>query len=640
MDDGEGNLRVVGKVISILLAGFDVCEIELVTVTLQKRETSVPKLKPPRHLSVFRHLMDPSQVNTRECLRQAIDTEIKSLEPSLEPSIRALRSRRNALAPISSLPPEVFATIFALLRVRVLSVSVAYTLGGNPDRPDLLACLRVAHVCQQWREIALNQPLLWSHVDFTTFTSAGAAEILARAKEAPLHLQARLFTGHWNDDRISAFRKELQDRVSFICRLGIGADFFHLHRTLERLVSPAPTLEFLSLFSLERNRNRIGERVAIPGTLFNGSAPRLSWLELWNCSISWKSPLLAGLKHLEIRSPFERPSLSSWLDALEEMPQLKTLILHFASPITPPNTSLQSDIGRTVTLPYLTLFEISSPGRDCGLALAHLVLPALTSLCLILNSRHVDGDDLQDVLPFIARHAHGPQDTQPLHSVLFRNDKATEILAWILPDLDAKLLNGFSFFDDMHCARVAITVTSNYWSPRTHTRVFDAVMAALPLGSLVTLTAQNCTRPLDEQFWLRHAPRWPLLRRVRLWPSAARGFREMLEDKGGHQSPLLPLLKRLVLINIALYARRTLHLCDALRKRVEQRVPLETLDLRKCFRASRQVELLSDFVVEVLCPEATLETSAHGLHPEDSSGTEDQAEVEGDPGNDDGVGIW
>ena len=585
--------------------------------------------------------MDPSQANTRECLRQAIDAEIKSLEPSSEPSVRALRPlrfRRNALAPISSLPPEVFATIFALLRVRVVSVSVAYTLGGNPDRPDPLASLRVAHVCHQWREIALNHPLLWSHVDFTTFTSAGAAEILARAEQAPLHLQARLFTGHWNDDRISAFQNEVQDRVSLICRLGIGADFFHLHRILQGLVSSAPTLEFLSLFSLERDRNRIGERVAIPDTLFNGSTPRLSWLELWNCSISWKSPLLAGLKHLEIRSPFERPSLSVWLDALEEMPQLKTLILHFASPITP-DTSLQSDIERTVTLPSLTLFEISSPARDCGLALTHLVLPALTSLCLILNSRHVNGDDVQDVLPLIARHAHGPQDTQPLQSVLFCNDKTIEILAWILPHLDLKLLHGSSFFDDMHSARVAITVTSKDWSPETHTRVFDAVMAALPLGSLMTLTAQNCTRPLDEQFWLRHAPRWPLLRRVRLWPSAARGFREMLEDKGGHEGPLLPLLTKLVLINITLYARRTLHLCDALRKRVEQGVPLVTLDLRKCLMASRQVELLGNFVVEVLCPEVTLETSAQSLHPEDSSGTEDQAENEDDLGNDDGVGI-
>ncbi|SRR6266702_2702786 len=179
--------------------------------------------------------MDPSH------LRQAIDAKIKSLEGS----IRALRLRRNALAPISSLPTEVIAAIFSFLRVP--GASSPFTLDEEPDlEPNRLAWLRVAHVCHQWREIALNQPLFWSHVDFTAFSSAGAAEILARAKTVPLQLEARIPIGHWEDVRFSAFQKELQNRVSRICHLSISAEPFHLHRTLERLVSPAPTLEYLS----------------------------------------------------------------------------------------------------------------------------------------------------------------------------------------------------------------------------------------------------------------------------------------------------------------------------------------------------------------------------------------------------------
>jgi hypothetical protein len=56
--------------------------------------------------------MDSSKENSREYQRQAIDAEIKSLEGSL----RALKYRRNALAPISSLPIEVIADIFSILR--------------------------------------------------------------------------------------------------------------------------------------------------------------------------------------------------------------------------------------------------------------------------------------------------------------------------------------------------------------------------------------------------------------------------------------------------------------------------------------------------------------------------------------------
>ena len=44
-------------------------------------------------------------------LQKTIDAEIKSLEGSL----RVLKLRHNALSPISSLPPEVFITIFSCL---------------------------------------------------------------------------------------------------------------------------------------------------------------------------------------------------------------------------------------------------------------------------------------------------------------------------------------------------------------------------------------------------------------------------------------------------------------------------------------------------------------------------------------------
>jgi hypothetical protein len=123
--------------------------------------------------------MNSSRAISRECSQQAIDAEIISLEDS----IRALRLRRNALSPISSLPPEVFAAIFSIL-------CPPPSLDRNPDRH--LARFRVSHVCHQWREIALDYPFLWSHVDFTALGLAGATEILARAKSVPLYLEARV----------------------------------------------------------------------------------------------------------------------------------------------------------------------------------------------------------------------------------------------------------------------------------------------------------------------------------------------------------------------------------------------------------------------------------------------------------------
>src|ERR1700730_4144150 len=103
-------------------------------------------------------------------LRQAIDDEIKSLEASL----RALKSRRNALVPISHLPPEILAAIFSFLSPSVWNRGI-----------DLLEWLSVTHVCHRWRDIALTHPRLWSHINFTRLTPAGMAGMLARARMTP-----------------------------------------------------------------------------------------------------------------------------------------------------------------------------------------------------------------------------------------------------------------------------------------------------------------------------------------------------------------------------------------------------------------------------------------------------------------------
>ncbi|KAH8985466.1 hypothetical protein EDB86DRAFT_2336845 [Lactarius hatsudake] len=583
-------------------------------------------------------------------LRQAIDAEIKSLEAS----IQALRYRRNALAPISSLPTEVIITIFTYLHIPVALSS--FTLGEQPKRSEQLAWLRVAHVCRHWRKIALDLPHLWNHVDFTIVSSAGATEILSRAKTVPLYLEARVPCRFWDDTRFSALQKELQDHVSHISHLRIIAEPWRLRKIFEGLVSPAPTLESLSLSGVENTTasgNITGiERVVVPDTLFDGSTPRLSYLELCKCDTTWKSPLLWGLKHLHIRTPFDRPNLSVWLDALGQMPQLKTLILYWASPLAPPGASLQPDVDRTVTLPSLTLFDISSRARECGLALAHLILPALTTLSLDAKSYSQDGSDVQEILPYVARHAHGSQDTQPLQSMWFsRSGTRTKVLAWTLPDIDVDFPDQFAVFESMPSARVAFSVFGDSWSSGFETVVFDLVTKALPLDGIVTLTAQNRETTLYNNFWLLNAPRWPLLQRVRLTPIEERGFTEMLLDNhGGRKSPLLPSLTTLILVDTALLERRTLHLCDALMKRVEQGVALETLDLRKCLATSRAIELLSEIVVDVLGPAETFETGsqirsesvARGIcldddGDENSVVDEDNEEDGADTGSDDEV---
>jgi hypothetical protein len=525
--------------------------------------------------------MNPSQENTRERLQQAIDAKIKALEVST--GIRALRLHRNALSPISTLPPEVFAAIFSLLC-------------PSPDRnlDHHLARLCVSHVCHHWREIALNQPLLWSSVNFNTLTLAGAIEILARAKSLPLYLEARV-SHRWDHDRFST---ELQTRIPCIYHLHITADHFRLQRTLEGLVSPAPTLECLVLNS---NRGSCDREIdfVLPDTLFNGSAPRLSCVKLFNCEISRTSPLLKGLRYLEIRltTSHAKPTLAAWLDALDELPHLETLALDSASPAAPP---FPFDVMRTATLPSLTHLEIFASRGDCALALAHLDLPALTELHIIVRFpiQHPISDDMQRLLPYVVRHAHGPQDAQPLQSLLIRTDGySADFLAWSVPNIDVEVQDPPIFLAETLPARMVLSFTSN--SHDTIIGILDAAMAALPLDGLVTLIAQDFKIP-DELFWFRHAQRWPLLWHVRLAAPTDHGFKEMLlRDDGGPENPLLPSLKELVLVG-SLSKNWAL----ALTKRVAQQVPLELLDLRMSVLHSHEDHaLLGGLALEVLAPE-------------------------------------
>ena len=117
--------------------------------------------------------MHTSLAKSRDHILQAIDDEIVSLEEST----RALRSRRNALAPISRLLPKTLVAIFSLLFPPATFSYPSYFNGYCH-----LAWMRVAHVCRHWRETALNHPRLWSHVNVHKQTPVAMAEILARAR--------------------------------------------------------------------------------------------------------------------------------------------------------------------------------------------------------------------------------------------------------------------------------------------------------------------------------------------------------------------------------------------------------------------------------------------------------------------------
>jgi hypothetical protein len=373
---------------------------------------------------------------------------------------------------------------------------------------------------------------------------------------------------------------------------------------LKRLVSPAPAL--VSLFLKKSPYPYSFSQHIIPDSLFNGTAPALTRLELLRCSIGWKSPLLKGLQTLKIRAPYaeEMPTLEDWLTALNEMSQLKPLILDNAIPTLSVDNPHISEPQRTVTLPSLTHFNITAPARDCALALAHLVLPVLISLHVTAEPQNMDwpGDD-HDVLlliPYVARNAYGPQDAAPLQTILLNGEYMhAEIVVWTVPDADLEVSNSATLVKAAASARLVLTVTSeccSEWHEGMETAIFDFVLSHLPLNAISTLSALNDTQ-LRKEAWLDHAPRLTNLNRVVLASSAVKAFGEMLEEEVPHNGlPRLPQLTQLLLFNISLTGVSTYRLLNMLVKRKEHGVPLEVLDARTCTGPKRAFVLFSETV--------------------------------------------
>ncbi|KAF8492740.1 hypothetical protein F5888DRAFT_1636895 [Russula emetica] len=500
---------------------------------------------------------------------------------SSEASTRALKSRRNELAPISRLPPETLATIFTFLSASAWN-----------ERDVYLEWIRVAHVCRRWREAALDHPRFWSHINFTKLTPAGMAEILTRAKMAPLHLEADVSI--WRTAQVEAFERQLEAHISHTRHLSLSGS---LQTAFARLLSSAPTLESLSLSHKYQVYGLLPVAI-VPDNLLNCTAPNLTSLELENCDISWKSPLLKGLRNLQILdiSTKARPKFEDWLDALNEMSNLQTLSLQSATPLAPLASPLIPGPSRAITLPSLTHFRIHASAKDCALALAHLLLPALTRLHVDVDSYDEEGEDVRLVIPYVARNVYVQHDIEPIRSILIAGERTcTDVLTWTRPGADIKVCGPNALVEMSSSACLVFAAKGKGWNYGVDAAIFDALLTLLPVNFVLTFTAQNRAR-LSKEFWLSHAPRhaWFL--------TQSRHFTEMLAEDIPPDGPRLPSLTKLTLVDVTLTALRTYHLLDLLIKRVEQGVPLEVLDLRTCVAADRAIQLLAEIVVDVQEP--------------------------------------
>ncbi|KIK36048.1 hypothetical protein CY34DRAFT_16640 [Suillus luteus UH-Slu-Lm8-n1] len=238
-------------------------------------------------------------------------------------SARVLRSRSNSQVPISRLPDEILLIIFKYFEEdKRLSVfdfdddddDIKLLMDDTDDEDDdrgVPACLAVTHVSRHWRKVALESPTLWRFVGFTSISWLDI--MLERSQKVPLVVKCRPET--------SILVKTLEKILLHLPRI----EYLEFHafscdsdRIMELLSSqPAPMLETLKIgFS-----GMLPTTESTTNTIFQGEAPLLRSLQVYNWGRRWTSCIFGGIRSLRV----ERMQLSDLLTALRCMPSLEQL---------------------------------------------------------------------------------------------------------------------------------------------------------------------------------------------------------------------------------------------------------------------------------------------------------------------------
>jgi F-box-like len=107
---------------------------------------------------------------------------ISAVDKEVGAAVQLLCSLRNALVPISILPPEVLARVFHFLSLEERPCSGKQKLGW----------IRATHVCRFWRQVALGDSSLWARISGIPTNLELISEMLARARNTPLDIDIDL----------------------------------------------------------------------------------------------------------------------------------------------------------------------------------------------------------------------------------------------------------------------------------------------------------------------------------------------------------------------------------------------------------------------------------------------------------------
>ena len=531
-----------------------------------------------KSLDLKSNFLSPGDSHTLCSAGDPLDEKRNTIDRSiarLEESIRALKSRRNELSPISRLPVEILCNIFKFSE-------------GRARRPD--SWTNYSQVSQHWRTSALNAPELWTNIplDYPRW----AQEMLIRSKMANLTIRSKPSLKESAIETVKSCLYEMK-RVEKIDFTAIPV--FMLEEIFRDFPKSAPQLHTLCI-----RPHATGPAFSIDDDLLYDTE-NLRRVELINCVINWDSRLLTGLTRLNLQVSLKaNSSIIQVLQALQRMPALTNLDLE---------DSIPNDLAGLLTypvvdLPCLRALNVSSGVHALTTFLRHITFPNSALLNLTCEGKRSTQIDFPSFFSVLV--------TKFLSTLVIRSLS--------LRDLNYEQTHGFKFYlwttaSIQECfpfsqilptqLQLVMTWPSSHFP--SHDKALTCAFDAMGLPFLTQLQIFGLDY-IDSQTWVKTFGKLPLLERVCLQSSAQSSFLEALvyksnaaeKSKTAYLNVSFPKLRHLHLGEANFFNSSIDMLLDCLMERCERNAEIHTLRLDECsYLSADDVALLEEIVVDV-----------------------------------------
>ena len=353
--------------------------------------------------SRFNHLRTTVYPSVHAVALYAIDKELDELLNVAERAVDAAKqllhsqlTRRNAQAPISVLPPEILAQVFHFLVFEDPACSRRQNLGW----------IRATHVCQFWRQVALDDSSLWATISGISANTELISVMLTRARNAPLIIDICL-DGTSGRDVLRMFPPHLYHTRE----LRLHGPSILLPGSLRGICRrEAPALEHFELRAPVNSP--IAFRDSSGTSLFKGRALRLRTFSLFQVYMPWSLIPRGQLTHLKIVL-FEEAStadiplcgyLNQLIDLLVNCPGLEILALEHCLP----SQLSQFPHSQTIHLRCLSRLCLVGPTSRITNLMKMLKLPSSTRLHLRCTSENSSAHSDHLLLPVVLAQLQGP----------------------------------------------------------------------------------------------------------------------------------------------------------------------------------------------------------------------------------------